>query len=127
MTDIALDARRAALPRANAIRTERSNLWRDLQAGTTTIAEILADPPACIHEMFMTDLLRHVPGFGPTRVESLGMLAFRDGIALYVRVGRMTPTTRLWVASVLAKECRPRAFTGRRARSHRTLTGGKAK
>lgn len=69
-----------ALDVANKIRLDRAALRRDIAAlprleGRARIAELLADPPACIHSMLVVDLLRWPQRVGMTAALRLCKLA----------------------------------------------------
>lgn len=56
--------RMEALRRANEIRSERARLKEDLRTGQLVIANVLSDPPACVHTAKVLDLLLAVPKYG---------------------------------------------------------------
>jgi hypothetical protein len=60
-----------ALARANAVRSARAELKRDLAAGDVAIERVIAEPPAFAEQAKVFDLLRAVPGFGPWRTTRL--------------------------------------------------------
>ncbi len=66
-----LAQRRAALARANDIRTRRAHLKRDLKAGRRSIHGLLLRPPAYIETMKVCDLLVHVPKYGRVKVNKV--------------------------------------------------------
>jgi S13-like H2TH domain len=53
-----------ALRRANEIRSERARLKESLRNGGLGIADVLSDPPACVHTAKVLDLLLAVPKYG---------------------------------------------------------------
>jgi hypothetical protein len=53
-----------ALKRANDIRSERARLKECLRAGELTIADVLGEPPPCVHTAKVLDLLLAVPKYG---------------------------------------------------------------
>lgn len=57
-----------ALNRANAIRTRRARLKRDLKAGRTQIQGLLLDPPDYLLTAKVFDLLLAVPKYGRVKV-----------------------------------------------------------
>jgi hypothetical protein len=65
------DQRLEALRQANAIRSRRSQLKRDLAAGTVQIVDILARPPEFAETERVSVLLRSVPRYGRARVSRL--------------------------------------------------------
>lgn len=62
-----LERRTANLRRANAIRTARCALKRDLRAGRTSAAEILTDTPDYALSMKVYDLLVAQRAIGPVK------------------------------------------------------------
>jgi hypothetical protein len=66
-----VDQRLEALRKANTIRTDRSQLKRDLAAGRVQIVDILARPPEFAETERVSVLLRAVPGYGSARVSRL--------------------------------------------------------
>ena len=63
--------RLAALRRANAVRSGRAQLKKQLATGSVRITEILATPPECARTQQVEDLLLAVPKLGPARVARL--------------------------------------------------------
>jgi len=61
------EERRAALERANEIRFARAALKREIKAGTASVADLVADPPAYLASMKVLDLMVAQPYMGPTR------------------------------------------------------------
>ena len=59
-----LDQRMEALNRANAIRTRRAQLKRDLKSGRTSIHDLLLDPPEYLETAKVFDILLAVPKIG---------------------------------------------------------------
>lgn len=57
-----------ALKLANAVRTERALLKRDLKAGRVRIETILRDPPECVHSAKVADIMLAVPRYGRVKV-----------------------------------------------------------
>lgn len=60
--------RLAALQLANAVRTERAALKRDLKARRIQIEQVLADPPECVHSAKVADIMLAVPRYGRVKV-----------------------------------------------------------
>lgn len=60
-----------ALRKANEIRSCRSQLKKDIAAGTFNIVDLLASPPEFAESERLVVLLSAVPGYGPTRVSKL--------------------------------------------------------
>lgn len=59
-----LNQRMEALERANAIRSSRAKLKRDLKAGRISIHAVLRDPPDCVETAKVLDILLAVPKYG---------------------------------------------------------------
>jgi hypothetical protein len=57
-----------ALRRANAVRTGRAQLKKNLTSGGIQISDILATPPECARTQKVDDLLLALPKTGPVRV-----------------------------------------------------------
>lgn len=57
-----------ALKLANAVRTERAALKRDLKAGRIRIEAVLLDPPECVHSAKVADIMLAVPRYGRVKV-----------------------------------------------------------
>lgn len=57
-----------ALKLANAVRTERAQLKRDLKAGRVRIEQVLASPPDCVHSAKVADIMLAVPRYGRVKV-----------------------------------------------------------
>lgn len=53
-----------ALKRANDIRSDRARLKERLRTGVLSIADVLGDPPPCVHTAKVLDLLLAVPKYG---------------------------------------------------------------
>lgn len=60
-----------ALKLANAVRTERATLKRDLKAGKIRIEQVLADPPECVHSAKVADIMLAVPRYGRVKVSKI--------------------------------------------------------
>jgi hypothetical protein len=66
--DRSLEQRRAALRQANAIRTARSQLKRDIKAGRVSIHALLLEPPEMLLTAKLFDILLAVPKYGRVKV-----------------------------------------------------------
>lgn len=64
-----LTQRKAALKKANEIRTRRAALKRDLRAGRQKIHALLLDPPDFLLTAKVADLLLQVPKYGRVKVQ----------------------------------------------------------
>lgn len=60
-----------ALKLANAVRTERASLKRDLKAGRIRIEQVLSDPPECVHSAKVADIMLAVPRYGRVKVAKI--------------------------------------------------------
>lgn len=60
-----------ALKLANAVRTERATLKRDLKAGRIRIETVLANPPECVHSAKVADIMLAVPRYGRVKVTKI--------------------------------------------------------
>ena len=60
-----------ALARANAVRSARAELKRELAAGDVAIEKVIAHPPEFAEKARVSDILLAVPGFGPSRTTRL--------------------------------------------------------
>lgn len=65
------EQRRGSLDRANAVRSARAGLKRELAAGDVEIREVIARPPGFAAQAKVYDLLLAVPGLGPARTATL--------------------------------------------------------
>ena len=65
------EQRRAALARANAVRTRRATLKRDLRDGRAEIDAIIGNPPDYVQSAKLFDLLLAVPKFGRVKVNKV--------------------------------------------------------
>lgn len=80
-----------ALRRANDIRSERARIKERLRRGELGIADLLSDPPVCIHTAKVLDLLLAVPKYG--RVKSNKLLE-RCRVSPAKTVNGLTPRQR---------------------------------
>src|SRR5215210_5348482 len=60
-----------ALQRANAIRTQRAQLKRDLKGGRRNIHQLLLDPPEWLATAKVFDMLLAVPKYGRVKVNKI--------------------------------------------------------
>jgi hypothetical protein len=56
-----------ALRRANAIRSQRAQLKRDLKSGATSISAVISDPPEFVLTAKVFDMLMAVPKYGKVK------------------------------------------------------------
>ncbi len=66
-----LTQRLDALNRANAVRTQRAALKKDLKAGRISIHTLLLDPPRYIETAKVFDMLLAVPKYGRVKVNKV--------------------------------------------------------
>jgi hypothetical protein len=66
-----LDQRMDALGKANAIRTRRAQLKRDLKGGRTSIHKLLLDPPEWVETAKVFDMLLAVPKYGRVKANKV--------------------------------------------------------
>ena len=60
-----------ALQRANAIRTRRAQLKRDLKAGRVSIHTLLSQPPEYVETAKVFDMLLAVPKYGRVKANKI--------------------------------------------------------
>lgn len=60
-----------ALKSANSVRTQRAELKRQLHAHERELADLLADPPACIRKATIGEVLEWLPGIGKWRAQRI--------------------------------------------------------
>jgi hypothetical protein len=63
--------RMEALQRANAIRTRRAQLKRDLKSGRSSIHQLLLDPPEWVETAKVFDMLLAVPKYGRVKANKI--------------------------------------------------------
>ena len=63
--------RMEALQRANAIRTRRAQLKRDLKAGRASIHQLLLEPPDWVETAKVFDMLLAVPKYGRVKANKI--------------------------------------------------------
>jgi hypothetical protein len=85
---------------AQTVRRERAAIKAGLRAGTTTLRDLMTDPPAVIEDVALIDVIRWTrrrssAGAG---VAHVGAMAVRDRVNLMMAVGRASERSRLWVA-----------------------------
>lgn len=104
--DRSLEQRLAALERANAVRTHRKQLKRDLKAGRVAWSDVLDDDD--VQTMRVIDLLLNVPKFGRVKVNRILSLA---RVSPTKTVGGLTARQRVELVELV------RAFTPAGGRS----------
>lgn len=66
-----LNQRMEALARANAIRTQRAQLKRDLKGGRTSIHQLLESPPDYLETAKVFEMLLAVPKYGRVKANKV--------------------------------------------------------
>lgn len=66
-----LNQRMDALARANAIRTQRAQLKRDLKAGRVSIHQLLTEPPDYLETAKVFEMLLAVPKYGRVKANKV--------------------------------------------------------
>jgi S13-like protein len=66
-----LDQRMDALGKANAIRTRRAQLKRDLKSGRSSIHGLLLEPPEWVETAKVFDMLLAVPKYGRVKANKV--------------------------------------------------------
>ena len=66
-----LDQRREALERANAVRTARAKLKKDLASGDADLAPLIVNPPEFAASAKVVDLLVSLPRIGQVRAHQI--------------------------------------------------------
>jgi hypothetical protein len=79
-------------------RSEKALIRRDLMSGELALVDLLADIPQCLYGTNLHDLVKIIPGIGAQRLESLNVMAIREGVNLMVRVERCSERTRRFLA-----------------------------
>ena len=69
--DAALKQRRAALKKANRIRSKRAKLKNDLKTGDAQLQTLLTKPPKYIETMKVSELLLATPKLGKNKVKRI--------------------------------------------------------
>lgn len=69
--DRSLTQRMDALKQANAIRTRRADLKRDLKVGRADIKQLLLDPPEYLLTAKVFDMMLATPKFGRVKVNRI--------------------------------------------------------
>jgi hypothetical protein len=65
------EQRRQALARANAVRTARAKLKKDLAAGNADLAPLIVNPPEFAASAKVVDLLVSLPKIGQVRAQQI--------------------------------------------------------
>jgi S13-like protein len=95
-----LSQRMEALKRANAIRTRRAKLKRDLRAGRSNPQGLLLSPPEYVLTAKVSEMLLAVPKYGQVKVNKI--LA-QCRISPSKTIGGLSPRQRAELVSYLRK------------------------
>jgi hypothetical protein len=90
-TETVREQRRAALNRANEVRTARKEIKEQLAAGALELAELIQNPPGEVDKAEIGDVLEWMPGIGRTRVRKI--LA-SSGVSRSVQMRYLSGATR---------------------------------
>lgn len=90
--------RQAALQSANLIRSQRSQLKRELKAGRQSIQDIFLNPPPWVENMKVVDALLALPKYGRTRVNKILRIC---RIAPTKTIGGMSPRQRTEISEMV--------------------------
>jgi hypothetical protein len=85
---------------AHQIRHDRAQLKRDLKAGVVDWRSVILEPPACLGDMLLSEVLTGlIPGVRRGAVEALGRGASHVGLTLTTRAYRSSMQTRVWLVT----------------------------
>jgi hypothetical protein len=104
MDEQALEQRRAALLRANAVRLARAELKRQVLTGEVDLAELVKDPPAVLLSAKIGDILEWGYGIGRWRAQRIlaGGIAGRPPVARSnARLEHLSVSTRVRIAQAV--------------------------
>lgn len=108
-----------ALAGGQALRLERARLRADLRMGRTDWREVIGDPPACLGDLLLTEVLIDlIPGVKRVTLETIAKRAHADGLTLTVRAHKATVRTRLWVIDAVDPLVRAGLARSKSARAH---------
>jgi hypothetical protein len=93
-----------ALEHANRVRLARADLKRRIGAGEVTVAEVVANHPAEVSGMSISDLLMSQRRWGRARCRRLLLTL---GVPENKRIGTFTDRQRMLVAQLLAEKGNP--------------------
>lgn len=86
-----VEQRKAALHRANAVRTSRAELKREIHARPARIIDVIADPPAWLLTAKVYEILLAIPRLGHIRTRKV---LNRHTISLVKTVGGLSDRQR---------------------------------
>ena len=101
--------------------TARAQIRRDITTGALSWQSVILNPPDCLRDLLLSEILMYVPGIRRRNIEILGRQAFHAGLTLTVRAERASLRTRTWL--VTAAEVFARG-SGSRARRRRAARDG---
>lgn len=92
------DQRKAALGRANEVRTARKEIKEQLAHGELELAELIQHPPEEVETAELGDVLMWMPGIGRTRVRKI---VADSSVTRNVLMGHLSYATRLRISASL--------------------------
>lgn len=95
--------RMEALKRANAVRSYRAGVKRDMKQRRVTPVELLLDPPAQLGSMKVFDLLIATPKWGRVKVQKT---LNQTRVSPSKTVGGLSPRQRAELVGLVARGCR---------------------
>lgn len=78
-------------------RKKRAQVKSDLKSGHYTLEVALGLPAQLIGNLPVYELLKVMPGIGPTRLSSIGNRAIDAGVNLFLPVVALTTRQRAWL------------------------------
>jgi hypothetical protein len=95
------ERRLAGTHKSNQKRREIADMRRDLHTGRVSIGEVLRNPPACLEERLLFEVLLMGRQIGPEKLRIINIWAMREGVNLAVPLGRASERSREWLAGEL--------------------------
>lgn len=93
---------------SRTLRQARAEIRRGLSTNTLHILDVLTDPPPCLADLFVLDVVRWQYQMGRTRVQLLNERAVRDNVNLLTRIGARDARVTEWIQGHLWSEGRMR-------------------
>lgn len=87
---------------SNRLRSAKAQFRAGLASGELALADVLADPPDCLQQTILLDLLRMARGIGATKLRLLNLRAMRDRVNLATPLGQTSERSRRWLADELS-------------------------
>lgn len=88
--DARAEQRDRARHKANAVRTAKAGLKREIKSGQRDVRDVLWDPPACCLKMTIVELLTAMPRVGDVLAHKIAFGICRPDL----RLSQMSDTTR---------------------------------